>query len=163
MLHRTNQLLFTSLLVMVETKGVLLRGKFAMHHDAFNMHMNFYFTIKSETSMHCSFKYPQPNYCAFREASYGHSTLEIKNRTHALYHWNRNDDGKRVPTDQMVLHNQYWWVRSFMIFMFLASFMQKLNYFFVGGVAGDQMVAEGQRGKSIYILISLDFSFYQSK
>ncbi|XP_047948586.1 bifunctional purple acid phosphatase 26-like isoform X2 [Salvia hispanica] len=55
-----------------------------------------------------SFKYPQPNYCAFREASYGHSTLEIKNRTHALYHWNRNDDGKRVPTDQMVLHNQYW-------------------------------------------------------
>ncbi|XP_057769148.1 bifunctional purple acid phosphatase 26-like [Salvia miltiorrhiza] len=55
-----------------------------------------------------SFKYPQPNYCAFREASYGHSTLEIKNRTLAFYHWNRNDDGKRVPTDHMLLHNQYW-------------------------------------------------------
>ncbi|CAL1359070.1 unnamed protein product [Linum trigynum] len=51
---------------------------------------------------------PQPDYSAFREASYGHSTLEIKNRTHALYHWNRNEDGKKVPTDAFVLHNQYW-------------------------------------------------------
>ncbi|CAM8960177.1 unnamed protein product [Rhodiola kirilowii] len=51
---------------------------------------------------------PQPDYSAFREASYGHSTLEIKNRTHALYHWNRNDDGKKVPTDSFVLYNQYW-------------------------------------------------------
>ncbi|KAG6740974.1 hypothetical protein POTOM_056452 [Populus tomentosa] len=54
------------------------------------------------------FRDPQPDYSAFREASYGHSTLEIKNRTHALYHWNRNDDGKKVPTDAFVLHNQYW-------------------------------------------------------
>lgn len=54
------------------------------------------------------YKDPQPDYSAFREASYGHSTLEIKNRTHALYHWNRNDDGKRIPTDTFVLHNQYW-------------------------------------------------------
>ncbi|KAI9117558.1 hypothetical protein K1719_011724 [Acacia pycnantha] len=51
---------------------------------------------------------PQPEYSAFREASYGHSTLEIMNRTHAIYHWNRNDDGKKVPTDSFVLHNQYW-------------------------------------------------------
>lgn len=51
---------------------------------------------------------PQPNYSAFREASYGHSTLEIKNRTHAFYHWNRNDDGKKVATDSFILHNQYW-------------------------------------------------------
>ncbi|WCJ29983.1 purple acid phosphatase 26 [Euphorbia peplus] len=51
---------------------------------------------------------PQPDYSAFREASYGHSTLEIKNRTHAVYHWNRNDDGKKVATDAFVLHNQYW-------------------------------------------------------
>ncbi|KAK8520451.1 hypothetical protein V6N12_004389 [Hibiscus sabdariffa] len=54
------------------------------------------------------FRYPQPNYSAFREASYGHSTLEIMNRTHAFYHWNRNDEGKKVPTDSFVLHNQYW-------------------------------------------------------
>ncbi|KAJ4709073.1 Purple acid phosphatase [Melia azedarach] len=54
------------------------------------------------------FRDPQPDYSAFREASYGHSTLEIKNRSHAIYHWNRNDDGKKVPTDSFVLHNQYW-------------------------------------------------------
>ncbi|GMQ07264.1 hypothetical protein CsSME_00051535 [Camellia sinensis var. sinensis] len=54
------------------------------------------------------FRDPQPDYSAFREASYGHSTLEIKNRACAVYHWNRNDDGKRVPTDSFTLHNQYW-------------------------------------------------------
>lgn len=54
------------------------------------------------------FRDPQPDYSAFREASYGHSTLEIKNRTHAFYHWHRNDDGKQVPADSFVLYNQYW-------------------------------------------------------
>ncbi|CAN6564071.1 unnamed protein product [Malus baccata var. baccata] len=51
---------------------------------------------------------PQPDYSAFREASYGHSTLELMNRTHALYHWNRNDEGKKTAADAFVLHNQYW-------------------------------------------------------
>lgn len=51
---------------------------------------------------------PQPDYSAFREASYGHSTLDIKNRTRAVYHWNRNDDGKKVSTDSFVIRNQYW-------------------------------------------------------
>ncbi|XP_042494803.1 bifunctional purple acid phosphatase 26 isoform X2 [Macadamia integrifolia] len=54
-----------------------------------------------------SFTEPQPDYSAFREASYGHSTLELKNRTHAFYHWNRNDDGEKVATDTVVFHNQY--------------------------------------------------------
>ena len=55
------------------------------------------------------FRDPQPDYSAFREASYGHSTLEIMNRTHAHYHWNRNDDGKKkVAIDSFVLNNQYW-------------------------------------------------------
>ncbi|KAJ6829247.1 phosphoenolpyruvate phosphatase-like [Iris pallida] len=54
------------------------------------------------------FSHPQPDYSAFREASYGHATLELKNRTHALYRWNRNDDGKQVPTDHVVFRNQYW-------------------------------------------------------
>ena len=62
-------------------------------------------------SWYCRFRDPQPDYSAFREASYGHSTLEIKNRTHAFYHWNRNDDGKKVATDSFKLHNQYWWVK----------------------------------------------------
>ncbi|KAH1072940.1 hypothetical protein J1N35_025268 [Gossypium stocksii] len=39
--------------------------------------------------------------------SYGHSTLEIQDKTHAFYHWNHNDDGKKVATDSFVLHNQY--------------------------------------------------------
>uniref|UniRef100_A0A7C9DMG7 acid phosphatase n=1 Tax=Opuntia streptacantha TaxID=393608 RepID=A0A7C9DMG7_OPUST len=51
---------------------------------------------------------PQPDYSAFREASYGHSILEIENRTHAIYHWNRNVNGTNVPTDSVVFHNQYW-------------------------------------------------------
>lgn len=51
---------------------------------------------------------PQPDYSAFREASYGHSTLEIRNRTHAFYQWNRNDDGKPETTDSVIFHNQYW-------------------------------------------------------
>ncbi|KAG2691450.1 hypothetical protein I3843_08G010300 [Carya illinoinensis] len=51
---------------------------------------------------------PQPDYSAFREASYGHSTLEIRNRTHAFYHWNRNDDGKKAETDSVTFYNQYW-------------------------------------------------------
>ncbi|KAG5594067.1 hypothetical protein H5410_035299 [Solanum commersonii] len=54
------------------------------------------------------FRDPQPEYSAFREASYGHSTLDIKNRTHAIYHWNRNDDGNNITTDSFTLHNQYW-------------------------------------------------------
>jgi hypothetical protein len=54
------------------------------------------------------FRDPQPEYSAFRESSYGHSTLEIKNKTHAIYHWNRNDDGKKVATDAFALQNQYW-------------------------------------------------------
>ncbi|KAL9660648.1 hypothetical protein QQ045_025465 [Rhodiola kirilowii] len=62
----------------------------------------------NQEGLDSGFMEPQPDYSAFREASYGHSTLEIMNRTHALYHWNRNEDGKKVPTDSFVLYNQYW-------------------------------------------------------
>ncbi|KAH1115019.1 hypothetical protein J1N35_008397 [Gossypium stocksii] len=48
---------------------------------------------------------PQPEYSAFREASHGHSTLEIQNRTYAFCYWNSNDDGKKVATNSFVLHN----------------------------------------------------------
>ncbi|TVU08288.1 hypothetical protein EJB05_41688, partial [Eragrostis curvula] len=44
---------------------------------------------------------PQPDYSAFREASFGHSILQLKNRTHAVYQWSRNDDGKHVPADNV--------------------------------------------------------------
>lgn len=55
------------------------------------------------------FTEPQPAYSAFREASYGHAMLEIMNRTHAYYYWNRNDDGVFVASDSIWLHNRYWW------------------------------------------------------
>ena len=71
-----------------------------------------HFCISGYMYFLCRFWDPQPDYSAFREASYGHSTLEIRNRTHAFYHWNRNDDGKKVKTDSVLFYNQYWWVWS---------------------------------------------------
>lgn len=55
------------------------------------------------------FKDPQPAYSAFREASYGHAMLEIKNRSHAYFYWNRNEDGVSVASDSLWLYNQHWW------------------------------------------------------
>lgn len=51
---------------------------------------------------------PQPKYSAFREASFGHATLEIKNRTHAYYSWHRNADGYAVRADSVTFFNRYW-------------------------------------------------------
>ncbi|KAK8505396.1 hypothetical protein V6N13_045835 [Hibiscus sabdariffa] len=54
------------------------------------------------------FRDPQPEYSAFREASYGHSTLELKNRTHAFLNWHRNEDGEEVHADSVVFLNRHW-------------------------------------------------------
>lgn len=54
------------------------------------------------------FTQPQPSYSAYREASFGHAMLEIKNRTHAYYYWHRNADGKAVVGDSYWLYNRYW-------------------------------------------------------
>lgn len=51
---------------------------------------------------------PQPAYSAYREASFGHGTLDIKNRTHAYFAWHRNQDGYAVEADSLWLHNRYW-------------------------------------------------------
>ncbi|KVI02013.1 Iron/zinc purple acid phosphatase-like C-terminal domain-containing protein [Cynara cardunculus var. scolymus] len=51
---------------------------------------------------------PQPEYSAFREASFGHATFDIKNRTHAYYAWHRNQDGYAVTADTMWFYNRYW-------------------------------------------------------
>ncbi|GKV46972.1 hypothetical protein SLEP1_g53926 [Rubroshorea leprosula] len=51
---------------------------------------------------------PQPSYSAFREASFGHGILEIKNRTHAYFGWHRNQDGYAVEADSVWLLNRYW-------------------------------------------------------
>ncbi|KAL5206615.1 hypothetical protein ABZP36_034824 [Zizania latifolia] len=54
------------------------------------------------------FRWPQPDYSAFREASFGHATLDIKNRTHAYYEWHRNHDGVKVVADHAWFTNRYW-------------------------------------------------------
>lgn len=51
---------------------------------------------------------PQPKYSAFREASFGHATFDIKNRTHAYYAWHRNQDGYAVEADTVWFFNRYW-------------------------------------------------------
>ncbi|WCJ35264.1 Purple acid phosphatase [Euphorbia peplus] len=51
---------------------------------------------------------PQPSYSAFREASFGHGLLDIKNRSHAFFSWNRNEDGYAVEADAVWLINRYW-------------------------------------------------------
>ncbi|KAF7822754.1 purple acid phosphatase 2-like [Senna tora] len=51
---------------------------------------------------------PQPAYSAYREASFGHATFEIKNRTHAYYSWHRNQDQYSVEADSMWFSNRYW-------------------------------------------------------
>ena len=56
----------------------------------------------------CSMSEPQPSYSAFREASFGHAILDIKNRTHAYYEWHRNQDGAAVAADSLWFTNRYW-------------------------------------------------------
>ncbi|GAV73341.1 Metallophos domain-containing protein/Metallophos_C domain-containing protein [Cephalotus follicularis] len=51
---------------------------------------------------------PQPSYSAFREASFGHGILDIKNRTHAYFGWHRNQDGYAVEADSLWLLNRFW-------------------------------------------------------
>ncbi|KAJ3687123.1 hypothetical protein LUZ61_016287 [Rhynchospora tenuis] len=51
---------------------------------------------------------PQPSYSAFREASFGHGIFDIKNKTHALFEWHRNQDGDDVVADSLWLTNRYF-------------------------------------------------------
>ncbi|KAL4556418.1 hypothetical protein LXL04_039069 [Taraxacum kok-saghyz] len=56
-----------------------------------------------------NFTEPQPAYSAFREASFGHATLEIMNQTHAFYAWHRNGDIYSFQADSLWLYNRYWY------------------------------------------------------
>ncbi|KAJ0040067.1 hypothetical protein Pint_28365 [Pistacia integerrima] len=51
---------------------------------------------------------PQPSYSAYREASFGHAILDIKNRTHAHFTWHRNHDSEPVAADSLWMFNRYW-------------------------------------------------------
>ncbi|KAF9599370.1 hypothetical protein IFM89_036856 [Coptis chinensis] len=55
------------------------------------------------------FTEPQPSYSAYREASFGHAMLEIKNQTHAFYSWHRNQDSEAVLGDSQWFYNRQWY------------------------------------------------------
>jgi hypothetical protein len=46
---------------------------------------------------------PQPGWSAYREASFGHGMFELKNATHALWQWHRNQDAQPVVSDEVTL------------------------------------------------------------
>ncbi|KAG6420000.1 hypothetical protein SASPL_116514 [Salvia splendens] len=48
----------------------------------------------------------QPEYSAYREASFGHGILEVKNETHALWSWHRNKDMYNETGDQIYIVRQ---------------------------------------------------------
>ncbi|KAK4483695.1 hypothetical protein RD792_010897 [Penstemon davidsonii] len=56
-----------------------------------------------------SYTDPQPSYSAFREASFGHGILELKNRSHAFYSWHRNQDDESTIGDSTWFYNRYWY------------------------------------------------------
>ncbi|KAK4752446.1 hypothetical protein SAY87_021244 [Trapa incisa] len=48
----------------------------------------------------------QPDYSAYRDSSFGHGILEVKNATHALWSWHRNQDLYRIAGDIVYLVRQ---------------------------------------------------------
>lgn len=48
----------------------------------------------------------QPDYSAYRESSFGHGILEVKNETHALWTWHRNQDSYRSVGDIIYIVRQ---------------------------------------------------------
>uniref|UniRef100_A0A6N2LCZ0 Purple acid phosphatase n=2 Tax=Salix viminalis TaxID=40686 RepID=A0A6N2LCZ0_SALVM len=48
----------------------------------------------------------QPDYSAFRESSFGHGILEVKNQTWALWTWHRNQDSRSGIGDQIYIVRQ---------------------------------------------------------
>lgn len=48
----------------------------------------------------------QPDYSAYRESSFGHGILEVKNETHALWTWHRNQDMYETHGDQIYIVRQ---------------------------------------------------------
>ncbi|XP_042390758.1 purple acid phosphatase 15-like [Zingiber officinale] len=48
----------------------------------------------------------QPDYSAYRESSFGHGILEVKNETHALWTWHRNQDLYASAKDEIYIVRQ---------------------------------------------------------
>lgn len=47
----------------------------------------------------------QPEWSAFREASFGHGVFNVVNSTHALWGWHRNDDDEPVVSDKVWINS----------------------------------------------------------
>lgn len=60
-----------------------------------------FYILWSDTLTYDRYKDPKPEISMFREASFGHGTLEVVNATHALWTWHRNDDDEAVPSDSV--------------------------------------------------------------
>jgi len=58
--------------------------------------------------MFCVDRYmdPKPTISIFREASFGHGTLEVFNVSHARWTWHKNDNDEAVDSD-------FVWLTSF--------------------------------------------------
>ncbi|KAE9590840.1 putative Acid phosphatase [Lupinus albus] len=48
---------------------------------------------------------PKPKISLFREANFGHGTLEVFNATHALWNWHKNDNDEAITSDSVWLTN----------------------------------------------------------
>ncbi|GLT97777.1 hypothetical protein SLE2022_153260 [Rubroshorea leprosula] len=48
----------------------------------------------------------QPDYSAYRESSFGHGILQVKNKTHALWTWHRNQDAYNSIGDVIYIVRQ---------------------------------------------------------
>ncbi|KAK7244922.1 hypothetical protein RIF29_39751 [Crotalaria pallida] len=48
---------------------------------------------------------PKPEISLFREASFGHGTLQVVNTSHALWNWHKNDNDEAVASDSVWLTN----------------------------------------------------------
>ncbi|KQK12114.1 hypothetical protein BRADI_1g01695v3 [Brachypodium distachyon] len=46
---------------------------------------------------------PRPEYSAYRESSFGHGILQVKNETHALWQWHRNQDVYNSVGDEIFI------------------------------------------------------------
>ncbi|VAH59543.1 unnamed protein product [Triticum turgidum subsp. durum] len=68
----------------------------------------------------------QPDYSAYRESSFGHGILEVKNETHALWKWHRNQDlYQDEQANFALLFHYYSWERNRLLGWHLAVTVYK--------------------------------------
>lgn len=80
-----------------------------VYNDKLNSCAPTYITIGdggNREGLEGGYYWPQPEWSAFREASYGHGKLKVENATHAHWEWLRNDDGDANSADSV------WIVRN---------------------------------------------------